>query len=65
MTQTLADRLRTQRGDLSRNALARRSGVAESTIIRIEGGADPSVSTLRRLATALGVSVVELLGSEQ
>jgi transcriptional regulator with XRE-family HTH domain len=44
-------------------ALKRCSGVAVATLARIEAGNyDPRLSTLRRLAKALKVSVAELIG---
>jgi transcriptional regulator with XRE-family HTH domain len=45
--------------------LAKRSHVARTTIIRLEGG-DPNVQllTLRKLARALKVKPVELIGSD-
>ena len=43
--------------------LAKASGVNLSTIFRIESGAlDPRLSTLEKLAKALGVTVAALLG---
>ena len=47
---------------LSQRGLARRAKVGHITIARIETGVyDPRLSTLRRLAKALKVSVVDLL----
>ncbi len=44
-------------------ALKKTSGVAVATLARIEaGGYDPRLSTLRRLAKALHVTVAELIG---
>jgi transcriptional regulator with XRE-family HTH domain len=44
--------------------LARRSGVSKGTLVQIEQErANPSISTLCRLATALGVSVADLVSS--
>ena len=44
-------------------ALKKTSGVAVATLARIEaGGYDPRLSTLRRLAKALSVTVAELIG---
>jgi transcriptional regulator with XRE-family HTH domain len=44
-------------------ALKKISGVAVATLARIEaGGYDPRLSTLRRLAKALRVTVAELIG---
>jgi transcriptional regulator with XRE-family HTH domain len=48
---------------VSLRALKAASGVAVATLARIEaGGYDPRLSTLRRLAKALGVTVAELIG---
>lgn len=41
---------------LSVSELARMSGVAYTTLVRIEAGASPQVKTLGRLALALGLS---------
>ena len=44
-------------------ALKKTSGVAVATLARIEaGGYDPRLSTLRRLAKSLRVTVAELIG---
>ena len=42
--------------------LASATGLASRTITRLEAGKEPSVSTLRRIAGAFGVSVADLLG---
>jgi transcriptional regulator with XRE-family HTH domain len=48
---------------VSLRALKKASGVAVATLARIEaGGYDPRLSTLRRLAKALAVTVAELIG---
>ena len=48
---------------VSLRALKKMSGVAVATLARIEaGGYDPRLSTLRRLAKALSVTVAELIG---
>lgn len=48
---------------VSLRALKKRSGVAVATLARIEaGGYDPRLSTLMKLAKALGVTVWELIG---
>ena len=48
---------------VSLRALKASSGVAVATLARIEaGGYDPRLSTLRKLAKALGVTVAELIG---
>jgi transcriptional regulator with XRE-family HTH domain len=46
-------------------ALAKESGVGLATLVRLEAGTfDPRLSTLRKLANALNVSVCVLLGEE-
>jgi transcriptional regulator with XRE-family HTH domain len=48
---------------VSLRALKRVSGVAVATLARIEaGGYDPRLSTLKKLAMALGVTVADLIG---
>ena len=48
---------------LSQRSLAERSGVGYVTIARLEtGNLDPRLSTLRRLAKALKVTVAEVIG---
>jgi transcriptional regulator with XRE-family HTH domain len=49
---------------LSQEALGRRAGVSTSTICKLEQSPDanPTVATLTRIATALGVSAAALLG---
>ena len=52
-----------ERKGVSLRALKKVSGVAVATLARIEaGGYDPRLSTLRRIAKALGVTVAELIG---
>jgi len=54
--------IREKRG-ISYRQLAKASGVNLSTIVRLESGAfDPRLSTLEKLAKALGVTVPDLLG---
>jgi len=54
--------IREKRG-LSLRDLARSSGVGVATLVRLEAEAyDPRLSTLRKLAKALRVSVPTLLG---
>ena len=49
---------------MSYRQLAKASGVNLSTIFRLESGAlDPRLSTLEKLAKALGVTVPALLGA--
>jgi transcriptional regulator with XRE-family HTH domain len=48
---------------VSLRGLKKLSGVAVATLARIEAeGYDPRLSTLRRIAKALGVTVAELIG---
>lgn len=48
--------------DFTFDALARRAGVSKGTLVQIEQErANPSISTLCRLAAALGVSVADLV----
>ena len=57
-------RLKVLRGreKLTQDALAKKAGVYLGYVARLEiGRHDPKLSTLQRLAKALGVSVTELL----
>ena len=55
-----------ERKGVSLRALAWISGVGLATLVRIEGGGyDPRLSTLRKLAKGLGVTVTELIGEER
>jgi len=55
--------IRERRG-ISYRRLAKASGVNLSTIVRLESGdCDPRLSTLEKLAKALGVTVPALLGA--
>ncbi len=57
--------IRARKG-VSLRDLARNSSVAVSILARLESGyADPRLSTLRRIAACLEVSIAELIGSEQ
>ena len=62
---TLKDKLRRERrrAALTQEQLADKAGVGIATIARIEGGdiTEPRVSTLRKLARALGMEPRELL----
>ena len=54
-----------ERKGVSLRALAGMSGVAVATLVRIEGGGyDPRLSTLRKLAEALEITVAELIGEQ-
>jgi transcriptional regulator with XRE-family HTH domain len=62
MLATTIKRLRKRRG-LTQQALAVRAGLTLGYIARLEIGMhDPRLSTLRKLAKALGVPVAGLLG---
>ena len=57
--------LRTAQG-LSLNELARRSGVAQSSLSYIEGGdRQPSVEVIERICRGLGVTLAEFFAEEQ
>jgi transcriptional regulator with XRE-family HTH domain len=61
----LKEKLREERrrAALTQGELAERAGVGINTIVRIETGeiSEPRVSTLRKLANALGVEARDLL----
>jgi transcriptional regulator with XRE-family HTH domain len=63
--ERLSDKIRNARRDAGMNQLelAKASGVGAATVARLEAGTqdDPKISTLRRLAGALGVDVRDLL----
>lgn len=55
-------RIAAEHGDQTRYAIYRRTGLAESTVHRmIAGQTEPTLSTLRRIASAYGVSIADLL----
>jgi transcriptional regulator with XRE-family HTH domain len=55
------EKARKARG-LSRYALAKRVGISQSYVAKLEAGrSDPTVGMLQRLAKALGVPVTRLL----
>lgn len=57
-------RWREKRGK-SLRVLSREAGVGLATLVRLEAGAfDPRLSTLRKLAKVLNVSLCELLGEQ-
>ena len=56
--------IREQR-ELSFRELSRKAGVGLATLVRLEAGKyDPRLSTLRKLAKALRVTVCQLLGEQ-
>lgn len=63
---SFAGRVRHRRSELGLDpaALAAKAGLSHMTVRRAEGGSDPSLSTARRLARALEVSVGWLAGPE-
>lgn len=46
---------------LTQRALAERSGVAQSTIVRLERGEPAEIRTIRKLVQALGMAVEEAM----
>jgi transcriptional regulator with XRE-family HTH domain len=60
--KTVIKRLRIERG-LTQVELAKKARVTQTYVAKIEGGdrVNPSLPVLKRLATALGVSVAKLL----
>ena len=64
----IGDRLRQlrKRSLMTQEQLAERSGIAVSTVIRIERNqVEPQGSTIRKLAEALGVDPYELVKPEE
>ena len=55
-------RLRESKG-LSQDALARKAGITREYVNKLEAGRyNPTVGVVKRLAKALGVPIIELLG---
>ena len=50
---------------LTRQELAERAGVSYHNIVRLELGGTARITTVRKLAQALGVEPAELVGQEQ
>jgi transcriptional regulator with XRE-family HTH domain len=64
INQAIASNVRAQRAHrgLTLDALAARSGVSRGMLVQVEQGrTNPSVSTLTRIASALGVTVARLV----
>ncbi|WP_433433579.1 helix-turn-helix domain-containing protein [Nonomuraea sp. CA-141351] len=64
INQAIANNVRAQRSHrgLTLDALAARSGVSRGMLVQVEQGrTNPSVSTLTRIASALGVTVARLV----
>lgn len=65
LSETFATRLKRlrERAGYSQAELARRAGLAQSTVLRYEAGErEPLLSQLRALATALDCRVADLTG---
>ena len=63
--KTKTRKLRTEKG-LTQKALSARSYISERQIIRIENNkSNPTMTTLENIASALGVTIGELLGEEE
>lgn len=55
-------RIAATRGDRTRYAIAKRCGLAQSTVLRLFAGQSaPTMTTLNRIATTYDVSVTDLL----
>ena len=50
---------------MSQRDLAAAAGVSQATIVRLERGEEARFVSLRKLARALGVEPVELMGEEE
>src|SRR5690606_5339719 len=64
---TLPERLKflRQTRNLTQGGLAKKAGVAQSTIAQIEGGRkDPSISTLKHIAQALDIEIAILFATD-
>lgn len=56
-------RLLRRRKGWTQRELAQRAGVTQTTIVRLErGDTEPVISTIRKVAEALGVPPAEILG---
>ncbi len=62
LAEILAENLKTRRGDLSREAFARKLGISRPTVSRLESAAqNTTLQTLDQIARALRCDVFELL----
>lgn len=61
MSETKISKLLTRRG-VSASEVARKAGVAPSTVTRMAAGAIPTRATLKKIAGALGVKERSILG---
>jgi transcriptional regulator with XRE-family HTH domain len=63
MTILVKNKLRRARLDkpMTQEELSQKSGVTEATISRLESGSAARISTVKKLATALGVQPAELI----
>lgn len=66
MHDTFASRLtaRREQAGLTRYALAKRTGLSQTALASLEGGADPHLSTVHLLATALDCRACDLVGTQ-
>jgi transcriptional regulator with XRE-family HTH domain len=63
---SVGTRIKLLRGKRSQEDLAHEAGISTSTLSRLERGLhQPSLSTLRKIATALGVSLVDLIDTAE
>lgn len=68
MAETLGDRMRMHRAKLrlSQGALGKRVGLSANSISALETGeVDPRLDVLRRIAKALGVKFMYLVGEDE
>lgn len=58
----LAKLVRTKRllADMSQEEVATKAGVSRSLVAMVEAGGQPSIRTLKKIATVLGISPAEL-----
>jgi transcriptional regulator with XRE-family HTH domain len=63
---SVGTRIKLLRGERTQEDLAHEAGISTSTLSRLERGLhQPSLSTLRKIATALGVSLVDLIDTAE
>lgn len=53
-----------RKADMNQVDVARKAKISQAYLSEIENGTEPSITVLRRIATALGVSVHELIPEE-
>lgn len=63
LAERLAENLRVRRGSLTQEAFARKLGISQATLTRLESAAqNTTIKTLERISGALRCDVAELLG---